>query len=122
MSILLFRIGHQVPDDELHEVRQLLDTGGIAFYETTAGFWQVGLAGIWLHDPEQETAARALLKDYQQQRQSQARELQLQLEAAGQAPGLVGRLRSQPFRVLGVLLALPLILLVSLIPVFWLFS
>lgn len=122
MSVLLFRIGHHVPDDELHEVRQLLTNHGIDFYETTAGVWQVGLAGIWLHDPTQENQARELLDNYQQQRLQQAREQQAELEARGQAPDFLSQVKTRPLRLLGVLLGLVLILLVSLIPVFWLLS
>jgi hypothetical protein len=120
MSVLLFRIGHHVPDDELHEVRQLLTDHGIDFYETTAGLWQVGLAGIWLHDPEQEHQARALLATYQQQRLQQAREQQAEREASGKAADFLDLAKTRPLRLLGVLLGLVLILLVSLIPVFWL--
>lgn len=120
MSILLFRIGHHVPDDELHEIRLLLNERGIHWYETTAGYWRVGLAGIWLHDPEQEVEARALLDTYQQQRLERAQQSLAEQEAEGSAPRFIDRLIHQPLRMLGVLLALVLILLVSLIPVWWL--
>lgn len=120
MSVLLFRIGHHVPDDELHEIRLLLNEQGIHWYETTSGYWRVGLAGIWLHDPEQEAEARALLEAYQQQRLERAQQEQATMQAEGNTPRFVDRLIRQPFRMLGVLLALLLIVLVSLIPVWWL--
>ncbi len=72
MARLLFRL-RQVPPDEAEEVRALLREAGIRTYETTAGSWGLGMPGIWLCDDAQWPKARALLTEYQQQRQRKAR-------------------------------------------------
>lgn len=61
MATLIFRLKY-VPDEEADEVRQLLIDNDIAFYETSAGRWQISLAGLWVKDKEQAVRARALIK------------------------------------------------------------
>jgi len=71
MPILLFKLRH-VPEDEAEEVRQLLDTHAIDFYETTAGTWGISLPALWLHDGSQEQEGKRLIEQYQRQRAEQA--------------------------------------------------
>ena len=82
MSILLFRL-NDVPADEAHDVRELLDAEGIAFYETSAGNWSVSVAAIWLYEDEDFVRARQLLDNYQQQRALTQRQLYLQQRPVG---------------------------------------
>lgn len=82
MSILLFRL-NDVPGDEAHEVRELLDTHEIAFYETSAGNWGVSVAAIWLYHDEDFVRARQLLDEYQQLRALTQRQLYQQQPCDG---------------------------------------
>jgi hypothetical protein len=82
MAILLFRL-NDVPSDEAHEVRELLDAAGISFYETSAGNWGISVAAIWLAEEEDFARARLLLNDYQQQRAFVQRQRYLETQQAG---------------------------------------
>lgn len=67
MSKLIFRL-NGVGDDEAEEVRSLLDTHNIDYYETDAGRWGISVAALWLADESQLLEVKRLLADYQQQR------------------------------------------------------
>lgn len=82
MAILLFRL-NDVPSDEAHEVRELLDAAGIPFYETSAGNWGISVAAIWLPEEDDFVRARLLLDDYQQQRAFIQRQRYLEQQPEG---------------------------------------
>jgi len=71
MAELLLRLRH-VPDDERQEILCLLDEYGIDYYETTAGSWGLGVAGLWLKEGIQAEQAHALLEAYHLRRQQEA--------------------------------------------------
>ena len=73
MTILIFKLRY-VPDDEAHEVRELLINNDIDFYETTAGAFGISMPGLWLKSEEQLPKARQLIEEYQQCRQEKARQ------------------------------------------------
>ena len=64
MAVLLFPL-RNVPDDEAEEVRALLGTHGIDFYETPASAFGISAGAIWLRDEAQLQVARQLIDDYQ---------------------------------------------------------
>lgn len=68
-TTLVFRLKY-VPDDEADDIRQLLKDHDIAFYETSAGRWQISLAGIWVKDKDQAQQALQLIKEDQERRAS----------------------------------------------------
>lgn len=67
MATLVFRLKY-VPDEEADDIRQLLSEHDIPFYETSAGRWQMSLAGIWVKDKQQAHQALALIHDDQVKR------------------------------------------------------
>jgi len=67
MAELLFKLTH-VPVDEALQVRQLLQSQDIDYYETDAGTWGVGIAAIWLPDNQQLEQAKKLIEQYQRER------------------------------------------------------
>ena len=67
MAKLLCRLS-QMPEDERLEICDLLVNADIAYYETHAGFWGVGVAALWLSDALQYDVALELFEEYQQQR------------------------------------------------------
>lgn len=115
MTTLLLNL-RQVPDDEADEVRALLETHSIPFYETAPSLWGISFGGIWLSNPDDLEQAKALLENYQQERAQQQRQKYLAAQEEGTAPTLGQRLREQPLRVLGVLIAVTALLLVTLVP------
>jgi hypothetical protein len=42
-----------VPDDEAHEIRELLIDNDIDFYETSVGVFGISMPGLWLKNEEQ---------------------------------------------------------------------
>lgn len=115
MPILLFRL-NTVPADEAHEIRALLDSHHIDYYETDAGRWGISLAAIWLRDDSQLERARRLIDDYQQQRSEQARATYAELSRNGQQETFLQRLAARPAQLLLYLLAILVILYLTLMP------
>ena len=115
MTTLLLNL-RQVPDDEAAEVRALLEEQRIPFYETEPSLWGISFGGIWLSNPDDRERAKALLEHYQQERSQRQRESYEQARRDGTATTLVQRLREQPIRALGVLIAVAGLLLVTLVP------
>lgn len=115
MPNLLFRL-NGVPDDEAQDIRVLLEENAIRFYETDAGFWRVGVDAIWLPDDSQLEQARALLDTYQQQRVEHQQQTYAVLQEQGRAPSLREKFAAQPFRILGLMMAILLVLALSLVP------
>jgi hypothetical protein len=120
MPHLLFKL-NGVPEDELIEVRRLLDEHQIHYYETDAGRFGISLAAIWLRDDGEIERARELLDTYQQQRYQQAREAYEQQLRDGTAETLLQRLWRQPLRSLLFIIAIIVVLYLSTMPfVMWL--
>ncbi len=80
MSIKLFLL-KDVPEDEANAIRDLLDAESIEYYETSAGNWGVSMAAIWLNDESRFTEARAIIDQYQLQRQTEFRQMSQQKNA-----------------------------------------
>lgn len=67
MATLVFRLKY-VPEEEADDIRQLLTDHEIPFYETSAGRWQISLAGIWVKDKEHAKQALELIREDQMKR------------------------------------------------------
>lgn len=115
MSRLIFNLKN-VTDEEAEEVRQLLADNDIGIYETNTGFFGTSTAGYWLHEPNQESLAKSLLKQYAQDRAERVR-LAYQIECEqGLTETFWQRCLSQPLRLFFAILAIGFILFVSLVP------
>lgn len=117
MAVLLFRL-NQVPEDEAEDIRQLLDEAKFDIFETSAGFWGLGVAAIWLRNNNELARAKALIDDYQQQRAEKMRADYEARIAAGEEPGFWQHNLQHPLRLLGIAAFVSLLLVVMLLP-FW---
>lgn len=79
MPTLLFSL-RGVPDDESDEIRELLDTHNINYYETSAGNWGISMPGLWLTNNDELKEAQSLLNTYHQQRAITQRQNYAQLK------------------------------------------
>jgi hypothetical protein len=115
MPVLLFKLkgAHQ---DEVEDVRALLEANGIEFYETHAGAWGIGTHAIWLRDAGRLTEARVLLDEYQAQRALRVRGEYEAAKREGRVHGLLDVLRANPLAVLLALAFILFILYISLAP------
>lgn len=113
MAKLLFRL-RGVPEDEASEVRELLETNGIDYYETAPGNWGISMPGLWLRDEAAYPKARELLDDYQQQRSRDARAAWHEERRSGQAPSQWQWIREQPLKTALCLAAVTAILYISI--------
>lgn len=119
MPHFLMNLRH-VPDDEADEVRALLESNSIDFYETPPSRWGISMGGFWVHDADEAARARALLDDYQRGRARVQRAEYDRRLAAGDVPSFGRRLARRPLTVLAVLLAIGLVLGLAVGPfVYW---
>ncbi len=95
MSTLLFSL-RGVPEDEVEDIRQLLDEHHIDYYETDAGNWGISMPALWLKYPDELPKARQILDDYQLKRQIEQRNLYENLKKAGKAPTILDLIRQHP--------------------------
>lgn len=108
MAVLFFNL-RGVPNDEADDVRALLNSHAIAFYETDAGNWGMSLAAIWLYDAEDLAIAQPLFDDYQSARAQRQRALYLQAKREGLHQGFWRRHLQRPLRFTLYLAALALV-------------
>lgn len=79
MPTLLFSL-RGVPNDESDEIRDLLDTHKINYYETSAGNWGISMPALWLTNTNELQEAQSLLNAYHQQRAISQRQNYIQLK------------------------------------------
>lgn len=115
MTVLLFKLQH-VPDDEAADVRELLAENDIYFYETHAGFWRLGIDGIWLPDDTNLERARELIRTYQLARTENQQKVYADLLEQGQAPTLWQNFLLSPLRFVLLVLAVFFVLTLTLAP------
>jgi hypothetical protein len=101
-------------DDEAADIRELLDSHDVDWYETQPGFWGISAGGIWLRDLERSAEVKQFLDEYQKQRLTRVR---AELEAdrrEGRAATFAGELRANPGRMLMQLLAVALLIVLTI--------
>ncbi|MBD9477629.1 DUF6164 family protein [Pseudoxanthomonas sp. PXM02] len=110
----LFLNLRNVPGDEADEVRDLLRSNAIDFYETQPSPWGISAGGLWIEDADQLARAKVLMADYQATRRDHARAQQAADEREGRAETFAGLLQSRPLYVVGVLAAMITIIALTL--------
>lgn len=119
MSALLFSL-RNVPDDEAEEIRQLLASNGIEFYETPAGKWGISSPGIWLHDEDKLPKAKSLIETYQKERFVEHRQEFEALKRQGKNRTIADVIAENPLRFVVYLAVIGVVLYLSIAPFFWL--
>ena len=117
MSKLLIKLRH-APDDEIQEIRSLLQEHQIDFYETQIGPWGISAPGIWVKDEHQYDRAKALMDDYQENRFREKHAEYERLRRAGQHRTFLQNLLDKPFQVVLYSLIVALIIYFSISPFF----
>jgi hypothetical protein len=115
MSVILFRL-RGVPDDEADEIRELLKTNGIDFYETSAGNWGISMPAIWLRDYHQLKQTKQMLEVYQEERSSRMQSEYARQKERGENRNLYDIFREDPLRMLLYVAAVVAIIYFSVMP------
>lgn len=95
MSLLLFRL-NGVSFDEAEDIRELLETNNIDFYETSPGRWGISVAAIWLKNDSQLETAKGLIAEYQRNRVIRIKEEYKKLEEEGKMETIFDRIKNHP--------------------------
>jgi len=106
-----------VPDDEIDDVRSLMDDHGIECYDTPPGPFGITAGGIWLRDSDDYARARELMDDYQAERAARARTEWHDARDRGEHDTLASIVRRHPLKALLVLLGSVFVLMVLFAPV-----
>lgn len=111
MAQLVFAL-KDVPEAEANAIRNLLEDNQIAFYETSAGRWNISVAALWLVKDEDYVQARLLIDHYQSELlQEQA------ASKADQAPvSLWQAIAERPFTSLVFITAAAIVVALSIVP------
>lgn len=115
MTHLLINL-RNVPDDEIEEVRALLDEHAIDYYETAPNRWGISSGAIWIRDTGQLAAAKGLMATYQSERRQRARDDYAAARKDGSAETFLSQVRRQPLRLVLILLAIAFAVGVSFWP------
>ncbi|MBD3670454.1 MAG: hypothetical protein HUJ29_06740 [Gammaproteobacteria bacterium] len=115
MTTLLIRLNN-APEDEVDDIRQLLDENHIDYYETDAGRWGFSVAGIWLRDDSQLQKATELVDTYQREREQRAQARYQEARRSGTNETFIHRILHSPIAVLVYLSLIVLILYLSILP------
>ena len=117
MSRLLIKL-RDAPDDEILEIRSLLQEYQIDFYETQSGAWGISAPGIWLNDEHQYDRAKALIDDYQENRFRKKHAEYQRLRSVGKHRTFLQNVLEKPVQVILYSLIVGLILYFSISPFF----
>jgi hypothetical protein len=115
MSKILCKL-RDAPEEEVEEIRQLLQAHGIDYYETPAGKWGISPAAIWLTDGTQQDEARQLLQAYQADRATRVRQEYARSKSQGSAETLGQRILRDPFKFFFYLAIILVIIYFSIKP------
>ena len=113
MTLLLFNL-RDVPEDEADEVRELLTTQNIDFYETSAGNWGMSMPALWLRNDADLEKARYVLNNYQQQRFLTSRENYLLRKKTDQEKTFLKAFIEKPLLYCAYLFTMLLVVYVSI--------
>lgn len=105
-----------MPDDEIEEIRELLNRYRIEFYETPAGNWGISASTIWLHENDDLDIAKQRLEEYQQERGERMQMEYEQLRQQGQQPTFMNQVRDHPLRVIALLVLAVAVAYFSVMP------
>ena len=103
-----------VPEDEAQEVRELLHSNEIEFFETSAGNWGISLPALWLKRVDQFEFARKILDDYQLERSQRMREEYELNRGSGDERTMWQGFKQNPFRFSIYLLLIGVVLYLSI--------
>lgn len=115
MAARLFSL-HNVPEDEAEEVRELLASHALDYYESPEGNWGVSMPAIWLRDEAQLEQARVLIAEYQKKRLVRVREEYALLQRAGMNRTLFDVIRENPLRFVVYLAVIVMVIYFSTRP------
>ncbi len=115
MSVQLVNL-RGVPDDEAQEIRVLLTSNGIDYYETPAGNWGISIPALWLNDEAQMEQAQRLLEQYQAKRYASARNTYEQAKGAGKSRSLFDVFKENPLRFIFYLVVILVVIYFSTMP------
>jgi len=105
-----------LPEDEIEEIRDLLEQNNVSFYETPGGNWGISMPAFWLREETELDRCKSLLETYQQQRYQRVHAEYLQSKRRGEIDTVFDRIKQQPLKVIVYLAFLFLILYVSTMP------
>lgn len=105
-----------VPLAEAQDIRELLDSNDIDYYETPGGNWGFSVEAIWLKDAEQLPRAQQLINEYQINLTNKAKEEYNTLKSQGQAETLFDKLRYEPLKFIVYIAAFLVVLYFSIKP------
>lgn len=108
MAKLLFHL-NSVDEEEANDVRTLLESASIPYYETHAGKWGISVAAIWVSNDEDFEQARRLIDEYQYERSQR-------LEENSEAEPMTERWKRRPVDLVLVLIGLCIVVGLSVWP------
>lgn len=115
MASLVFSL-KDVPEQEANDIRQLLESNKIGFYETDEGRWRISVAAIWINNDNQYEQARGLINEYQNELNTQRQQEKMALQ--GSEINWWRFFMSHPAQVLIFFTAIIIVLAISTVPFF----
>ncbi len=103
-----------VPEDEVIEIRSLLDESGFEFYETSSGNWGVSMPALWVVNNENYEEAQNILNEYHRNRAVSQRKLYEELKNEGKQLSVKDVFIQKPFRFLVYIAGVVFILYLSI--------
>lgn len=117
MAVKLISLRNMM-EDEIEDIRGLLDEAGFDYYETPAGLMGLGAATVWLKQKDDLEPAKSLLEKYNQERQLRVREEYEQLKKEGKQRTIKDEIKENPFRFFTYIAFAVFLIYITLSP-FW---
>lgn len=117
MAKLLLNL-RMVLEDEIEDVRSMLEEHRIEYYQTEPSRWGISYGGIWLRHNEDLPEAKRLMAAYQEARRTRVRAEHEASLRAGTAETFADVWRENPGRVVLNVIAIIVLLGLVALPVF----
>lgn len=117
MSVLLFSL-RNVPNDEADEIRDLLTSNELEFYETPAGKWGISAPAIWLQDEKELLKAKSVIDRYQNDRFVRQRKEYESLKRVGKNKTILDAIKENPLQFVIYFAIIAFVLYFSIRPFF----
>lgn len=115
MAKLIFKL-QSVSDEEAQDIKSLLTEHHMDFYESPPGNWGISVHALWLHDESQQSQAKKLIEEYQQERSRRIKLETQQKIASGEYETFFKGLLNRPIQFILTLSFVLLILYLSIMP------
>lgn len=103
-----------VPDDEADDIKALLESNSIDYFETFGGNWGISMPALWVKDKGQFSHARKIIDAYQVERTKRVESGDLDISENLDIKTLGDSFKKKPFHFISYWALIVIVLFISI--------